>query len=88
MHPIQVGRLRFIFGGAVFSFGLAADATFEDIARTLGELSSQRYGDPLAIDVTFAVLPRSFVQHPGETLRPTVFSNPAATRSNAVGRHV
>jgi len=37
MQPIQVdhsggSRLRFVFDDAVFSFGLAAKATFEDIA--------------------------------------------------------
>jgi hypothetical protein len=62
MQPIQVGhatdrRLRFVFDDAVVSFGLAAHATFEDIARTLGELSNQRYGNPVAIDVILAVPP-------------------------------
>jgi hypothetical protein len=45
-------RLRFIFSDAVVAIRLAANATLEDIARTLGELPRQRYGDPLAIDVT------------------------------------
>lgn len=45
-------RLRVIFGGAVVAIRLAANATLEDIARTLEELPRQRYGDPLAIDVT------------------------------------
>jgi hypothetical protein len=57
MQPIQAGhtgdsRLRFVFDDGVVSFGLAADGTFGDIARTLGELSSRRYGSPVAIDVT------------------------------------
>ena len=57
MQPIQAGhtggsRLRFVFDDGVVSFGLAADVTFGDIARTLGELSSRRYGSPVAIDVT------------------------------------
>jgi len=45
-------RLRFIFNDTVVAVRLAANATFEDIARTLGKLPRQRYGDPLAIDVT------------------------------------
>jgi hypothetical protein len=65
MQPIQVdhagdNRLRFVFDGAVVSFSLAAHATFEDIARTLGELAQQHYNNPLAIDVTFAVPSESF----------------------------
>ena len=57
MRPIQAdqredSRLRFVFDDGVVSFGLAADVTFGDIARTLGELSSRRYGRPVAIDVT------------------------------------
>jgi hypothetical protein len=45
-------RLRFVFGDTVVSSSLAANATFEDVARTLGELSNERYGNPVAIDVT------------------------------------
>jgi hypothetical protein len=57
MQPIQVdhardSRLRFVFSDTVVSFSLAADVTFGEIARTLGELSNQRYGNPVAIDVT------------------------------------
>ena len=57
MPSIPVGhvpdnRLRFIFNDTVVAVRLAANATFEDIARTLGNLPRQRYGDPLAIDVT------------------------------------
>ena len=48
-------RLRFLFDDAVVSFSLAANATFEDVARTLDELAPQRYGNPVAIDVTLAV---------------------------------
>jgi hypothetical protein len=54
------GRLRFLFDGAVVSFGLAANSTFEDVARTLGELEPQGYGNPVAIDVTMAAPSRSF----------------------------
>jgi hypothetical protein len=53
-------RLRLVFDDAVVSFDLAANATFEDIARTLGELSNQRYRNPVAIDVILAVPPGSF----------------------------
>jgi hypothetical protein len=59
MQPIQAdhtgdSRLRFVFDDGVVSFGLPADVTFGDIARTLGELSSRRHGSPVAIDVTLA----------------------------------
>ena len=59
MQPLQAdrtgdSRLRFVFDDGVVSFGLAADVTFGDIARTLGGLSSRRYGSPVAIDVTLA----------------------------------
>ena len=47
-------RLRFVFDDGVVSFGLPADVTFGDIARTLGEVSSRRHGSPVAIDVTLA----------------------------------
>ena len=57
MQPVHLdhaedGRLRFVFDDAVVSLRLAANATFEDIARTLEELAPQHYGGPLAIDVT------------------------------------
>jgi hypothetical protein len=57
MQPIQVdhtvdSRLRFVFDDKVVSFNLAANATFADVARTLGELANRRYGNPVAIDVT------------------------------------
>ena len=63
MQPIQVdhardSRLRFVFDDAVVSFGLAVNATFEDIARTMGELSNRRYGNPVAIDITLAIPPK------------------------------
>jgi hypothetical protein len=65
MQPIQVdhagdNRLRFVFDDAVVSLNLAAHATFEDIAWTLGELAQQHCSNPLAIDVTFAVPSESF----------------------------
>ena len=57
MRPIQVyqvpkHRLRVTFSDMTVSLSLAANATFEDIARTLDELPNQHYGDPVAIDVT------------------------------------
>lgn len=48
----QESRLRIVFSDTVISFGLAADATFADIAWTLGEFSIPRHGHPLAIDIT------------------------------------
>jgi hypothetical protein len=65
MQPIQVdhagdSRLRFVFSDTVVSLSLAANATFEDIARTLGDLPPQHYGNPVAIDVTLAVPPKPF----------------------------
>ncbi|MBE0531763.1 MAG: hypothetical protein IH626_13115 [Rhodospirillales bacterium] len=53
-NHVPDNRLRFIFNDTVVAVRLAANATFEDIARTLGKLPRQRYGDPLAIDVTLA----------------------------------
>jgi hypothetical protein len=91
VQPIQVdhasdSRLRFVFDDAVVSFGLAVNATFEDIARTMGKLSNRRYGNPVAIDVTLAVPPGSFVPYSGYS---PVHDNSdfAATRTNADGRH-
>jgi hypothetical protein len=60
MHHIQIdhtcdSRIRFVFSDAVVSLDLAADATFEDIARKLGELKATRHGNPVAIDVTLAM---------------------------------
>lgn len=47
-------RLRFIFSDRMVSLSLAADATFEDIARTLDEFSNPRYNNPISIDVTLS----------------------------------
>lgn len=62
MQPIQVyqlpkRRLRFVFNDTTVSFGLAENATFEDIARKLDELPNQGYGNPVAIDVTLRTVP-------------------------------
>jgi hypothetical protein len=56
MQSIQVdhardSRLRFVFNHSVMSFNVAPGATFGEIARTLGDLSNRRYGNPVAIDV-------------------------------------
>jgi len=58
MRPIHArqpvgGRLRFVFHDAVVSYDVAGALTFGEIARTMGELSRERYRDPIAIDVTF-----------------------------------
>lgn len=50
--PVPENKLRFVFSDTVVSASLADNSTLEDIARMLRELSGQRYGSPLAIDVT------------------------------------
>lgn len=45
-------RLRLVFDEKVVSYGLAADATFGDIAEALERISIQRFGTPVSIDVT------------------------------------
>jgi len=44
------------FEGAV-SFGVAADLSFGDVARTLRELVPGRYGEPVSIDCTRTNMP-------------------------------
>lgn len=44
-------RLRFVFDGAVATFPLALDATWQDIADIFSTIPTDRYGRPLAIDV-------------------------------------
>ena len=56
-------RLRFVFSDKVVSLSLAADATFEDIARTLGEFSNPRYCNPVSIDVTLSPARRAVLLH-------------------------
>ena len=70
MQSIQIdhardSRLRFVFNHSVMSFSVAPDATFGEIARTLGGLSNRRYGNPVAIDVK---LKRSGVRFPLDRL--------------------
>ena len=58
----QVCRLRFVFDDTVVTRGVCANATFEDIARSLGRLSKRRYGNPLAIYATFGpALPAAYL---------------------------
>ncbi len=62
MQHRQIGdageaHLRIVFDSAVVSLLLETDATFEDVARALGDLSGQGYGDAVAIDVTLPALP-------------------------------
>jgi hypothetical protein len=47
-------HLRFVLGDRVVSFSLAADTTFGEVARTLGEYSDEHHGDPSSIVVTVA----------------------------------
>jgi len=68
MQPIKVGqaadsRLRFVFSDRVVSLSLAADATFEDIARALGEFSNPEYRNPVSIDVTLSPASRAALLH-------------------------
>ena len=43
--------LRFVFDHTMVSFRLTEDVTFAQIARTLDELSFQRHGSPVIIDI-------------------------------------
>jgi len=52
-HPGE-SRLRFVFGDSVVSFHRTAGVTLGEIARTLDELPSHRYGPPVAIDLTLS----------------------------------
>lgn len=47
----KISRLRLVFSDRVVTRELLANATFEDVARTLGRISKRRYGSPLAIHV-------------------------------------
>ncbi len=57
----QDGRLRFMFDDTVVSVGLAPNATFGDIALALDHVKQTHHGHPVAVDVMFAVPPRSDV---------------------------
>lgn len=47
-------RVRFVFNETVRSFNASASTTFEEIAQMLDTLPSQRFGNPIAIDLTLA----------------------------------
>ena len=49
-HKSKQNCLRFVFQGKVVSFGVAADLSFGDVARTLRELIPGHYGEPVSID--------------------------------------
>jgi len=51
---VGMNRLRFVFGNKVMSQGLAADATFEDVAQALGDLPRSAGRGLISIDVTMA----------------------------------
>jgi hypothetical protein len=75
-HVIPSGDclLRIVFNHRVLSLGLAAGATFGDIARTLRTIP-KKYGNPLAIDVTVA----------GRDVgRRLVFARPARTPESPI----
>jgi hypothetical protein len=63
-HPfighVPDSRLRFVYQDSVKSFSVASDVTFGEIAQTLDGLSSERDGNPVAIDVT--LLPRIMIR--------------------------
>jgi hypothetical protein len=68
-----VNRLRFVFEDTVFSLGVAADATFADVAEALVRLSGPARRSPIAIDVTVAANLRRFQKTPvrrGRRRRP------------------
>ncbi len=49
-----MNRLRFVFDNKVMSLGLAADATFEDVAQALSEVRQSAGRGLISIDVTLA----------------------------------
>ncbi len=49
-----INRLRFVFDNKVLSLGLAADATFQDVAHALSALSPSAGHGLISIDVTLA----------------------------------
>ncbi|MEX0694172.1 MAG: hypothetical protein WD075_07000 [Rhodospirillales bacterium] len=56
--PVKAIRLRIEFGDAAVTHDIPANATYEDIARSLSKLSKWRYGSPLAIYATFESSPQ------------------------------
>jgi hypothetical protein len=49
-HKPKRHCLRFVFHDKVVSFGVAADLSFGDVARTLRDLVPRHYGEPVSID--------------------------------------
>ena len=58
-------RLRVVFDDMVVSMRLAPNATFGDVARTLGELTPRHPDGPVGVDVRFA-FPVGRPARPGE----------------------
>jgi hypothetical protein len=60
-------RLRFVLSASdkdtIVSVGIAADATFEDVARTMSKYPRWRYGRPVSIRVVFEPAPRAAPLH-------------------------
>lgn len=61
-------RLRYVFSGTVVSVRHGGTVTYGEIARKL-EVLNQRYGHPLAIDVTLGSHTRA--QRPARSLSAT-----------------
>ena len=58
-HHVDHARsshVRFVFNEKVVSLNVAAAVTFGDVARTFDELSSERYGHPVMVDLTLGSL--------------------------------
>ncbi len=56
MQPVQIdhareSRLRFVFNDTVVSLSLATEVTLAEVAQKLDAFSTQRYGNPVAIDI-------------------------------------
>lgn len=58
-HANRAGdsRLRFVFDGSVVSLNRAVDVSVWEIAEAMDDLR-ERYGEPVAIDVTLGFRPR------------------------------
>jgi hypothetical protein len=52
-YAARDSHLRFVFSERVVSFPISTCATLREIAQALDGLPTDRYGDLLAIDVTF-----------------------------------
>ncbi len=49
-HKRKQHRLRFVFEDREVSFGVAADLSLVEVARTLRELVPKHFGEPVSID--------------------------------------